>query len=64
MSDIQVQGFIDNRYGDIKDVGGFLKAIESEDEIMAQRYAQALSKGNTLKYIASMKVVEDRYAII
>lgn len=63
ISEVDVSGFIDNKYGEIKDVQEFLTAIEAEDDTMAQKYAEARARGNTLKYVASMKP-EGSYKII
>lgn len=57
MSDIQVSGFIDNSYGQVPE-SEFLKAIKAEDVSLAERYQSALETGNTLKYVASMQLVD------
>lgn len=59
MSDITVEGFIDNKYGSVPEKE-FLEAIKAEDETMAMRYKQAKENGNTLKYVATMKIEEGK----
>lgn len=58
MSDIQVSGFIDNSYGQVPE-SEFLEAIKAEDASLAERYKSALANGNTLKYVASMQLVDE-----
>jgi homoserine dehydrogenase len=55
MSDIEIEGFIDNRYGTVPE-SDFLEAIRKEDETMAERFKVALGNGKTLRYVASMKL--------
>lgn len=54
MKDVEVQGFVDEKYGKIQNVPEFLKAIEQEDVSMALKYREARERGNTLKYVASL----------
>lgn len=56
MEDLQVEWFIDAKYGDVSEED-FLEAIKAEDISMAKRYTKAQERGKTLKYVASMKVV-------
>lgn len=59
MSDIEVEGFIDNKYAEVPS-DQFLEAIKAEDASMATRYKEALARGNTLKYVASMQIVDGK----
>ncbi len=55
MGDFEPEGFIDAKYGE-EAPEDFLKAIEAENEPMAARYKEALARGNTLKYVATMRL--------
>ena len=57
MTDIDISGFIDNKYEKVPE-SEFLEAIKAEDVSLAKRYQNALSNGNTLKYVASMKLID------
>lgn len=55
MEDVEVEWFIDAKYGDISEED-FLTAIKEEDDNMRARYQDAQSRWKTLKYVASMQV--------
>lgn len=55
MTDIELEGFIGAKYAQVPE-NQFLEAIKAEDEDMAQKYKEALASGNTLKYVATMRL--------
>lgn len=51
-NDIELQGFIPKSYLEIADVEEFLQSLENIDAEMAERFSQAKTRGNTLRYVA------------
>jgi len=55
MEDIEIIPFIDKKYGEIEWKEAFFESIQAEDELFQKTYSDAEKKGNTFKYVASMK---------
>lgn len=55
LSDLKIEGFIDEKYSRITDIPTFLEAVKTQDDMLARRFSQMKKSGKTLRYMGSMK---------
>ncbi len=59
MSDIELEGFIDDSYLNIDDVHKFMDSVKGADQEMKDKFASAKSRGKTLRYVARFELREN-----
>ncbi len=59
MSDIELDGFIDDSYLNIDDVQKFMDSVKGADQEMKDKFASAKSRGKTLRYVAHFELREN-----
>ena len=59
MSDIELEGFIDESFLNIEDVDEFMESVKGADQEIKNKFSSAKSKGKTLRYIARFELHEN-----
>ncbi len=59
MSDIELEGFINDSYLNIDDINEFMGSVKSADREMKDKFASAKSNGKTLRYVARFELREN-----
>ena len=59
MSDIELEGFIDESFLNIEDVNEFMESVKGADLEIKDKFDSAKSKGKTLRYIALFELHEN-----
>ncbi len=59
MSDIELEGFIDDSYLNIDDVSKFMDSVKGADQEMRDKFASAKSNRKTLRYVARFELREN-----
>ncbi len=59
MSDIELEGFIDDSYLNIDDVNEFMDSVKGADQEMKDKFSSAKSSGKTLRYVARFELREN-----
>ena len=59
MSDIELEGFIDESFLNIEDVNEFMESVKGADLEIKDKFDSAKSKGKTLRYIARFELHEN-----
>ncbi len=59
MSDIELEGFIDESFLNIEDVNEFMESVKGADPEIKDKFNSAKSKGKTLRYIARFELHEN-----
>jgi aspartokinase/homoserine dehydrogenase 1 len=59
MSDIDLEGFIDESFLNIEDVTEFMESIKDADQEVKRKFDSAKSKGKTLRYVANFNLCEN-----
>ncbi len=63
MSDIELEGFIDDSYLNIDDVSKFMDSVKGADQEMRDKFASAKSNRKTLRYVARFELRENGNSI-
>ncbi len=59
MSDIELEGFINDSYLNIDDINEFMGSVKGADREMKDKFASAKSNGKTLRYVARFELREN-----
>jgi len=59
ISDIELEGFIDESFLEIEDVNEFMHSIKYADQEIKDKFASAKGKGKTLRYVANFNLNEN-----
>jgi len=59
MSNIELEGFIDESFLNIEDVDEFMESVKGADQEIKNKFSSAKSKGKTLRYIARFELHEN-----
>jgi aspartokinase/homoserine dehydrogenase 1 len=59
MSDIELEGFIDDSYLNIDDVHKFMDSVKGADHEIKDKFTSAKSRGKTLRYVALFELREN-----
>jgi aspartokinase/homoserine dehydrogenase 1 len=59
MPDIELEGFVDESFLNIKNVDEFMESVKGADQEIKEKFDSAKSKGKTLRYIARFELNEN-----
>ena len=59
MSDIELEGFIDDSYLNIDDVHKFMDSVKGADQVIKDKFTSAKNRGKTLRYVALFELREN-----
>ncbi|ODS30888.1 MAG: homoserine dehydrogenase [Candidatus Scalindua rubra] len=64
MSDINLEGFIDDAFLQIEDKDEFMETVKGADQELKEKFASAKSRGKTIKYLAGFYLPENGKPIL